>query len=89
MLPVRLPIGMVSIYNAGASLNEIISETENQFIRFGVIDNLYSIYGGLSIGQSAMFDTRDAKPLFYIDNTFYILPANKISIVENPVVIDP
>lgn len=84
MLPVRLNIGMASIYGEG-SINGLFSP-QNTNIRFGVIDGLYSIYGAFSIGQSVMYNTMDATPLFYDNQTFFILPVDKIVTAENPVV---
>lgn len=86
-LPMQLPVGTVSIYNAGASVNEIFSPTDNEFIRFGVVSQTYNQFGGANIGQSVMFDLRDSAPLFYIDQEYYIVPENKIGgieIIETP-----
>ena len=84
MLPVRLNIGMASIYGEG-SINGLFSPLNNN-IRFGVIDGLYSIYGAFSIGQSVMYNSMDATPIFYNNATFFILPVDKIVTAENPVV---
>lgn len=81
-LPMQLPVGTVSIYNAGASVNEIFSPTDNEFIRFGVVEQTYNQFGVASRGTSVMFDLRYATPLFYIDQQYYIVPENKIGGVE-------
>lgn len=85
-LPIRLNIGMASIYGGG-SINGLFTPQNNN-IRFGVIDGLYSIYGAFSIGQSVMYNLTDATPIFYENQTFFILPVDKINTAENPV-IDP
>lgn len=86
-LPIKLNIGMASIYGAG-SVNGLFSppDNDNNNLRFGVVNSLYSIYGGFSIGQSVMYNVKDAIPLFYENETFFILPVTKIISPENPVV---
>jgi len=86
-LPMQLPVGTVSIYNAGASINEIFSPNENEFIRFGVVNQTYNQFGAANIGQSVMFDLRDSIPLDYLNQNYWVVPENKISGIENP--LDP
>lgn len=86
-LPIKLNIGMASIYGEG-SINGLFNP-QNNAMRFGTIDGLYSIYGAFSIGQSVMYNINDAIPLFYDYNTFYILPTDKIIVAENPVIEAP
>ncbi|MGB5050911.1 MAG: hypothetical protein WBO46_18340 [Caldilineaceae bacterium] len=83
-LPINIGVGMVSIYNAGASTLEMFAPgEENQFIRFGIIEQTSNQFGVAARGASVMFDIRDAKPIFYIDHEYYILPEGKIGGIED------
>lgn len=91
MLPVRLGVGMVSIYGADSqtggnfSAQTIIPTTLESRIRFGVITGMNNQYGVASIGQSVMYNIDDILPSMYYNGTeYYILPEDKISAVENP-----
>lgn len=88
-LPIRLSPGLVSIYGGG-SIQDIAFLEVNSPIMFGVINQMFELYGAVSIGQSVMYNKNDViAPLFYIDANYYILPENKIIAVEDPIISPP
>jgi hypothetical protein len=82
-LPVRLGVGLVSIYGAG-SINSIINTGQESGIRYGIVNAMYNQYGKMSIGQSVMYNMNDViAPTFYIDAPYFILPEDKVISVED------
>lgn len=83
-LPLLLPVGTVSIYNAGASTTGVFAPTMNDYIRFGVVEQSYNQFGAVNIGSSVMFDLRDSIPLDYLDQNYWVVPENKLGAIETP-----
>lgn len=82
-LPVRLGVGLVSIYGTG-STQAIFDPNRNGTIVFGTINAMNSQYSSVSVGQSVMYNMKDViAPSFYIDTPYYILPEDKIISVED------
>lgn len=85
-LPLKLGIGMVSIYGQSSS-QDIFDPNENGSIVFGTINDMNSQYGAVSVGQSVMYNKNDVAALvFYIDNEYYVLPENKVIAIENEII---
>lgn len=88
-LPIRLSPGLVSIYGGGSIQGINIADASSP-IRFGVVNQMFDLYGAISIGQSVMYNKNDIiAPLFYIDTTFNILSEDKIIAIENPYISPP
>jgi len=83
-LPFILPLGTVSVLGAGVSLTQMFSKNENEFIKFGIIDQLHGQRGKFNTGNSVMFDIRDSTPIFYSDQEYYLLPVDKVMGTEQP-----
>lgn len=83
-LPVKLKYGYVSIYGAG-SVNEMIlpNQSENTTFSFGVIDQRFEDQSGYSVGDSVLYNRNDAIGILYVDTTFYVIPEEKIILLEN------
>lgn len=82
-LPVRLGVGLVSIYGAG-SINGIINTGQESGIRYGIVNAMYNQYGKTAIGQSVMYNAEDViAHTFYVDAPYFILPEDKIISVED------
>lgn len=89
-IPIRLGIGMVSIYGAGASTQNISPGVSSPLIQFGVVDGMNNQYGAVSVGQSVMYDIKDIVPPILFDNqVFFIIPEDKLIAVEDTVIPPP
>lgn len=87
-LPVYLSQGMISVYGQGSVWgmfqdNRNNSNPFNQYIQFGVVDQINTVPASLAIGNSVMYDVRDViAPIFYNNTQFSILNGNKVIAVE-------
>ena len=82
-LPVKLGPGMLSIYGDG-SINGIMVVKDSANVVFGVINDAYYIQGGYTVGQSVLYNRNDSVEIMYDNTSFYIVPSDKIVLVENP-----
>ena len=81
-LPVRLPVGIVSIYNA-SSINGL-APFDPEF-NFGVVDQTYSqVPGIVTNGQTVMYNKENSIQIAYQGITYYLVDEKKITLVENP-----
>lgn len=88
-LPVQLSIGMVSIYGQG-SINDLLATSNNSKLKFGTVNQMYSQYGQVSIGQSVMYSAEDIiQTVYYNPDIYYIVPEDKITAIENPIISPP
>lgn len=91
-LPIRLGVGMLSIYGQG-SINGMFQLEQNPAnpVKFGIVDSAYNIYGSVSPGQSVLYRPQDAIPIFYnAENLeYYLIPESKIIATEIPIIIPP
>ena len=71
--------GYVSIIG-GASITGIT--TNNVDIQFGVIDQIFTTPQGVSVGDSIMFNIKDTINIAYSGTTYFLLPIQKIILVE-------
>ena len=82
-LPVRLGAGHVSIYGAPSTYGF----QTNQPIQFGTINQLYdSVPTSVQLNDSVMFDLNDARQVVYGSIPYFIVPIDKIILIENAVV---
>lgn len=80
-LPVRLNSGIVSIYGS-PSIMGILTNDNN--LQFGSINQLpNSIAGSYSVDQSVMFKVSDATVVTYGSIPYFLLPEEKIILIEN------
>ena len=80
-LPVRLGAGLVSIYGANDSDNNIRAPKE---YRFGIINDVWDNGSTVAaVGQSVLFRIDESGPLSYLDQSYWVVDENKIILIED------
>lgn len=88
-LPVRLSVGLLSIYGGG-STQGMLSLQPNPKFQFGTVNQMNAQYCSVSVGQSVMYNIEDIiDTVFYVDTPYYIVPENKVISTEDPVITPP
>jgi hypothetical protein len=80
-LPVRLAQGMVSIYGANESDNNIKAPKD---YRFGIVNETWNNLSTVAaVGQSVLFKIDESVPLNYSNTQYWIVDENKIILIED------
>lgn len=82
MLPIRLAPGIVSLYSSKSIQG--FEFVNNTMVAFGVINQMADTeQSQYSVGQNVLIPYKEADEIIYGNQTYWLLPENKIIFTED------